>query len=157
MKYLIIDIRDNGGGLVTEVLKLADYLLPEGKTIMNTLDKDGKTEVSKSEEKPQIENINIVLLVNENSASASEILAGAMQDNKMATIVGEKTFGKGVMQELIAFGKGALKITVEEFRTPDGNVINEEGIKPDVEVEDDKETKEVDEQLDKAIEIIQGM
>ena len=91
MKSLIIDIRDNGGGLVTEVLKLADYLIPEGKTIMNTLDKDGKTEVSKSKEKPQIENINIVLLVNDNSASASEILAGALQDNKIATIVGEKT------------------------------------------------------------------
>ena len=152
---LIVDIRDNGGGLVTEVLELADSFIPKDKNIMVTLDKDENKKISISEKDPQIKDIKIVVLINQNSASASEILAGALQDNEIATIVGKTTYGKGVMQDVIPFGSGALKVTIEEFRTPNGNIINEKGIVPDVEIEDNKETKE-DEQLEKAIEILKN-
>ncbi len=155
MKSLIIDVRDNGGGLVTEVLNLADIMLPKGKIIMKSINKEGKETKYSSEIEPIITNIDIVVLINGSSASASEILAGALQDNEIATLVGETTYGKGVMQELKPLSEGALKITVEEFKTPNGNVINEKGIKPDIEVEEDiLNESEEDIQLQKAIEIL---
>ena len=92
------------------------------------------------------------MLSNENSASASEIFIGALKDNEVAKIVGTKTYGKGVMQEVVKLSTGgALKVTIEEFRTPNGNEIHKKGIEPDITVEDDQGT-EVDEQLQKAIE-----
>ena len=154
MKSLIIDVRDNGGGLVTEVLNLADIMLPKDQVIMKSIDKEGEETIYKSKIKPIITDMKIAILINEYSASASEILAGALQDNKAATIVGTTTYGKGVMQELKPFATGALKITVEEFRTPNGNVINEKGISPDIEVEELLEETTEDIQLQKAIEIL---
>lgn len=155
MKSLIIDIRNNGGGLVTEVLSLADIMLPKDKIIMKSTNKKGKETVYSSKVEPIIKDIEIVVLVNGYSASASEILAGALQDNEAAKIVGTKTFGKGVMQELKPFSTGALKITIEEFKTPNGNTINETGIKPDVEIEIETiEEYNDDIQLKKAIEIL---
>ena len=155
MKSLIIDIRNNGGGLVTEVLSLADIMLPKDKIIMKSTNKKGKETVYSSKVEPIIKDIEIVVLTNGYSASASEILAGALQDNEAAKIVGTKTFGKGVMQELKPFATGALKITIEEFKTPNGNTINETGIKPDVEVEIETiEEYNDDIQLKKAIEIL---
>jgi len=155
MKSLIIDVRDNGGGLVSEVLTLADIILPKDQTIMRCIDKEKEETIYKSKIKPLITDIEIVVLINEYSASASEILAGALQDNKAATIVGTTTYGKGVMQELKPISTGALKITIEEFRTPNGNIINEKGISPDIEVEEDlSEESTEDVQLQKAIEIL---
>lgn len=155
MKSLVIDIRNNGGGLVTEVLSLADIMLPKDKIIMKSTNKKGKETVYSSKVEPIIKDIEIVVLTNGYSASASEILAGALQDNEAAKIVGTKTFGKGVMQELKPFATGALKITIEEFKTPNGNTINETGIKPDVEVEIETiEEYNDDIQLKKAIEIL---
>ena len=105
-----------------------------------------------------VEGLNIVLLVNENSASASEILAGALKDNNVGKIVGVTTFGKGVMQEVVPISSigGALKVTIKEFKTPNGDTIHKKGIKPDIEVEDieDTEDNKVDEQLNKAIELL---
>lgn len=149
---LIIDLRDNGGGLVTEAVSLSEVFVPMGKTILKSYDKNEKEKITKSAS-VSTEKMNVVVLVNENSASATEIFAAAMQDNKTGTIVGKTTFGKGVMQEVqpLKIG-GAIKITIEEFKTPNGNNIHGVGIKPDIEVENDDEKE--DKQLQKAIEYL---
>ena len=155
-KSLILDMRDNGGGLVTEAVKTAEIFAPMGSILLKSYDKDNNETITKSTAVTN-ENIKFVLLVNENSASATEIFAGAVQDNKLGTVIGEKTFGKGVMQEIhpLKIG-GALKITIEEFKTPNGNKINEVGITPDIEVDNTKEDLEakVDTQLDTAIDYL---
>lgn len=97
--------------------------------------------------------VNLVILVNQYSASATEIVSAALQDNKVATIVGTKTYGKGVMQEVFPLFEGALKVTIEEFKTPNGNKIDKVGITPDKIVEDNLETEE-DEQLAEAINLL---
>lgn len=134
IKGLVIDLRDNGGGLVTEALKIVDYIAPKDQTTLITVDKDGKEEISKTKEDAIITE-PIVLLVNSSSASASEIMAGALKDLKCATIVGTKTYGKGVIQQLLTLSNGAgLKITVEEYYTPNKTKINKVGITPDYEI-----------------------
>ncbi len=151
VKSLIIDLRDNGGGLVTEAISLSEIFAPMGNVVLKSYDKDGKETVTKSTN-INTEKMEVVVLVNENSASATEIFAAAMQDNNLATIVGTKTFGKGVMQEVqpLKIG-GALKITIEEFKTPNGNTIHKVGITPDIEVENNEKE---DTQLQKAIEYL---
>lgn len=150
---LILDLRDNGGGIVDETIDIAECFVPRESIIMKSYDKTGKeTIVKSSNSKPT--KLNIVVLVNENSASATEIFAGAIQDNNLGKIVGKTTFGKGVMQEVVELATGgALKVTVEEFKTPNDNAINKVGIKPDIEVELG-ENKDLDLQLEKAIEIL---
>ena len=154
IKSLIIDVRDNGGGLVTEAISISELFLQKDKTIMIEINKTGKEKITKSEKEPIAKSdLNIILLSNENTASASEIFIGALKDNGIAQIVGTKTYGKGVMQEITPIQSGgALKLTIEEFRTPNGNVINKKGIEPDVKIEENEET-EIDEQLNKAIEL----
>ena len=155
IKSLIIDVRDNGGGVVTEAIDISELFIPKGNTIMIELDKNSKEKKTIAKTDTKVEsNLEIVVLTNENSASASEIFVGALKDNKIAKVVGTKTFGKGVMQEIVPVASGgALKLTIEEFRTPNGDVINKKGIEPDIEIEDNQET-EKDEQLQKAIEIL---
>ena len=132
---LIRDLRNNGGGLVEEALKIADYIVPKGKELLVTVDKDGKEEVEKSKEDVLID-MPIVVLVNKNSASSSEILAGALKDLNEATIVGTTTYGKGVIQQLISLKDGSgLKVTVEEYYTPNRTKINGVGIEPNEKVE----------------------
>lgn len=158
---LIIDIRNNGGGLVNEALKIADYIVDKDAILLITKDKNGKEETDKATIDPII-NVPIVLLTNKSSASASEILAGALKDNGKATIVGEKTYGKGVIQELLTLTDGSgLKITTNEYFTPNKNKINKIGITPDVLVELDKDVanqlvieEDKDNQLQKAIEVL---
>lgn len=152
IKSLIIDVRDNGGGIVSEATNIANLFLEKDKVIMQELGKDSKEEVITTKKDAKVDsNLKIVILENENSASASELLIGALKENERATIIGVKSFGKGVMQEILPVSTGgALKVTIQEFRTPSGNVINKRGIEPDILVEDDKDTKE-DEQLQKAI------
>lgn len=131
---LIIDLRNNGGGVLDEALEIADSMLEKDDIILITKDKDENEEIEKSKNKPTI-NIPVVVLTNENSASASEILVAALKDNKRATIVGEKTYGKGVIQELITLTDGSgVKITTEEYYTPNRNKINKVGIEPDKQV-----------------------
>lgn len=158
---LVIDIRNNGGGLVTEALDIADFIVEKDATLLITTDKKQKEEVTKAKTDP-IVNIPVVLLTNSSSASASEILAGALKDNNKATIVGEKTYGKGVIQELLTLTDGSgLKITTNEYFTPNRNKINKVGITPDVEVKLDENVQgqlvveeKDDTQLQKAIEIL---
>ena len=160
MTSLIIDVRDNPGGTLDSVTGILDQLLPEGLTVY-TEDKYGNRDEYNSDEATKLE-IPMVVLINENSASASEIFAGAIKDFEAATIVGKTTYGKGVMQAIRSFTDGsALKITTAYFYTPKGTVINGVGIVPDVEIEIPVEayedyviTPEEDVQLQKAIEII---
>lgn len=153
---LIIDLRDNGGGLVTEAISLSELFVPKGEVILKTYNKENKETVTKSSNSVT-EKINIIILVNENSASATEIFAAAIQDNEVGTIIGTKTFGKGIMQEVqpLAIG-GGIKITIEEFRTPKGNKIHEVGITPDIEVENNEVVTDEsqDKQLQAAIDFL---
>jgi len=156
IKSLIIDVRDNGGGVVADAIEIADMLTPKDVDLMLTIDKNEKQTITKSEEESFINGMNVVILTNENSASASEILVGALKDNNVAKVVGTTSFGKGVMQEIIPLNSsigGALKVTIQEFRTPNGNVINKKGIEPDVVIEEANDTTE-DVQLNKAIELV---
>ena len=131
---LIIDVRNNGGGILDEVLEIADYALNKDNIILVTKDKDGKEEIEKSKKNPIITQ-PIVILVNENTASASEILTAALKENGRATVIGETTYGKGVIQELLTLSDGSgIKITIEEYYTPNKNKINEIGIAPDKEI-----------------------
>ena len=154
IKSLIIDVRDNGGGIVTEATNIADLFLEKDTNILIEVNKEGEQEVTKSKDDKKINSdIKVIVLSNEESASASEILIGALKDNNIAKIVGNKTYGKGVMQEVVPVSTGgALKITIKEFKTPKGNTINKEGIEPDIEVQD-IEDNDIDEQLQKAIEL----
>lgn len=131
----IIDLRDNGGGLTESSIEIADYLLPECR-IMSENTKDGTETVYNS--KDGSEDLDMVILVNGNTASASEILAAALQDNKACTVIGTKTYGKGVTQTLRPFDDGtAVKITVTEYFRPNGKTVQGVGITPDIEAEGD--------------------
>jgi len=158
IKSLIIDLRNNGGGLVDQTLEVLDYIVPKGNDLLVTVNKEQKEKIEKSKADVLID-MDIVVLVNENSASASEILAGALKDLDEATIVGTTTYGKGVIQQLLTLSDGSgLKVTVEEYYTPKRNKINGVGIEPDVVVQlpEDYGTSinSVDTQLQKAIDIL---
>ena len=148
---IIIDLRNNGGGIVDEATDIADLFLDKGETILITKSKkEDKEEETKSENDPIVKDIPVVILVNQATASASEILAGALRDNYGATIIGKNTYGKGVIQTLYTLTDGSgIKITTEEYYTPNHNEINKVGIKPDIEVELEEDS---DTQLQKAIE-----
>lgn len=162
MERLVIDLRDNPGGLLTSVCDILREILPEG-LIVYTEDKYGNREEETCDGKHQLD-MPLAVLVNENSASASEIFAGAVQDHEVGTIVGTTTYGKGVVQELRQLSDGsAVKLTVSNYYTPNGNSINKVGIKPDVEVKLASEllnkaeiTHEEDNQLQKALNVIEN-
>ena len=149
---VILDLRNNTGGVVEEAVKISELFIDKGNTVLRSYNKTEKETIIKSSS-GKYKDINLVVLVNDYSASASEIVTAALKDNKAATIVGIRTYGKGVMQEIQPLFDGAIKITIEEFKTPNGDKINKVGIKPDVEIEIDKDSNE-DLQLQKAIEIL---
>lgn len=153
MKSVIFDLRDNPGGLYDIVCKMLDKLLPEG-TLVYTMDKEGK-KVEQTSDADCLD-IPMVVLQNENSASASEIFAGAIQDFGAGKIVGTQSFGKGIVQSIIPLSDGsAVKLTVEKYYTPKGVNIHGTGITPDVVVEAG-EDENVDNQLQKAMEVIKS-
>lgn len=152
IESVIIDLRSNTGGIVTEAISFSELFVKNGDIIMRSYNRTDEETVVKSDNKNPVD-MNIVVLVDGYSASATEIVAGALKDNKVATIVGTTTYGKGVMQEIQPIFDGALKVTIEEFKTPNGDKIQKQGITPDVIIEDDYQTEE-DEQLEKAIEIL---
>ena len=123
-KSLIIDVRDNGGGYMEQAIAIADELLPNKQLIVFTKNKNGNIDKTFATEKGSFENGNISVLINENSASASEILAGAIQDNDRGTIVGRRSFGKGLVQREMDFADGsAVRLTVARYYTPTGRSI----------------------------------
>ena len=162
IKSLIIDLRQNGGGLVDQALDIAEMIVPKGATMLITQDKDKQEEVSKSNNEPSI-NIPIVILVDEYTASASEILTAAIRENTNTKIIGTKTYGKGVIQGvyLLEDQVTGLKVTIQEYFTPNHNKIHKIGITPDEIVELPEEWKghtvverQYDTQLNRAIEIL---
>lgn len=134
---LLIDLRRNPGGLLDQAIKISDMFLKNG-IIVSTIGRDqSKKEVAMASKKGKFTNVPLIVLVNEYSASASEILSGALQDNKRALIVGERTFGKGSVQSVVKLGDGSgLKLTVARYYTPSGVSIQAEGIHPDIEIDE---------------------
>ncbi|MBV4422977.1 S41 family peptidase [Clostridium tyrobutyricum] len=134
MKSLIIDLRDNPGGVLDQCVSMVSNFLPSGKVVVSTIDKYNNKKEYKSEG-GNFYNMPITVLTNGNSASASEIFSGAIRDYKLGTLVGEKTFGKGVVQTMFDTGEGtALKVTISKYYTPSGENIHKKGIKPNVQV-----------------------
>lgn len=157
MESLILDLRGNPGGNLDTVVKIADLLLPKG-LVVYTEDKNGaRTEFTS--DASQVVEMPLVVLIDGNSASAAEILAGSIKDYKIGTLLGTTTYGKGVVQQVIPLGDGTgVKVTISKYFTPNGNDIDGIGIEPDVELEFDMDAYEQDEtadnQLDKAIEML---
>lgn len=162
MKSLIVDLRANPGGMLDAVCDMLDEILPKG-LLVYTEDKAGKRVEYESTDEKSLD-IPLVVLVDGNSASASEIFAGAVQDREAGTIVGTTTYGKGVVQTIRTMKDGsAFKITTNRYFTPGGTCIQDIGIEPDVEVEyeflggeDDSYSHEFDNQIQKALELLQN-
>ncbi|MBQ8559565.1 MAG: S41 family peptidase [Tyzzerella sp.] len=155
METLVIDLRNNPGGNLSTVCDMLDLILPEG-TIVSTKDKNGNGSVITSDEEHQL-NIPLAVLINGNSASASEIFAGAVQDFGIGILVGTTTYGKGIVQELYQMSDGTcLKITTSEYFTPSGRNIHGIGIEPDVKVEYeyDEANPDADNQLEAALKCL---
>jgi carboxyl-terminal processing protease len=154
---LILDLRGNPGGYLEASVDMASWFLPAGKTVAIEDFGDSEQSYYRSRGYDIFKNLPFVILVNEGSASASEILAGALQDYKIATLVGTKTFGKGSVQELVPITSDtSLKLTIARWLTPNGRSISEKGLDPDVEVEMTEEdyNSGKDPQMQKAIEIL---
>ena len=145
---LVLDLRNNPGGSLDVCLDIADKFLDEG-TIVTTKDKKGNVVTEESD--AEMDDIPMTVLVNENSASASEILSGALKDRKRAKVIGQKTFGKGIVQKLFPLNDGSgAKITISEYHTPSGAKINKVGVSPDIEATNDNPGLEIkEENLDK--------
>jgi carboxyl-terminal processing protease len=157
---IIIDLRGNPGGYLESAVDMASYFLPQGKTIVTEdLPKKSQKQIHTSYGHKLLNQTNpkVVILLDAGSASASEIFAGALRDHNVAKIVGTKSYGKGSVQELIPMPQNtSLKVTIAKWITPNGRVIEKNGIDPDVEVKfvyDEKDTKK-DNQMEKALEII---
>ncbi|MGB2580382.1 MAG: S41 family peptidase [Minisyncoccia bacterium] len=156
---LVLDLRSNPGGYLEAAVDMASFFLPIGKTVVI---EDGGIRSKQKSEKSRgydvfTENLKMVILINEGSASASEILAGALHEHKIAKLVGEKSFGKGSVQELIEITpETSLKVTIAKWLTPKGLSISENGLEPDVKVEITKNDieKKLDPQMDKAVAIL---
>lgn len=151
MKALVLDLRNNPGGLLTTCVEIAKKLVPKGE-IISIVDKQGNKETySSSLEAPEYP---LVVLINKNSASASEILSGAIQDTKAGTIIGNTSYGKGSVQTILPmFEDDAVKLTIAKYYTPSGRSIDGTGITPDIEINLD-ENATSDTQLDKALEVL---
>ena len=150
---MIIDLRENPGGLVTSCVAIANMVVPKGP-VVSVVQKDGTREEYKSDLSE--EKYPLVVLIDGNSASASEILAGALQDTGAATIVGETSYGKGSVQVILPlYDDDALKLTIAKYYTPSGRSIDGTGIEPDVRVEPQVDGAQ-DVQLLKAIDVMKG-
>ncbi len=154
---IVLDLRNNPGGYLDTAIEMASEWIPDGGVIVSEKGLSALNNTHESIGRHRLVGIKTVVLINKGSASASEIVAGALQDNKAATLVGEKSFGKGSVQDYENFPDGsALKLTVAEWFTPNGKNINKEGILPDVEVKEDFEKDKIgqDKPLDKALELL---
>jgi carboxyl-terminal processing protease len=159
-KGIVLDLRNDPGGLLDSAIDIASYFLDAGKIVAIEKFGDGREEQFKAKLNGQLKIYPLIVLINKGSASASEILAGALKDNRGVLIIGETSFGKGSVQELADLPqKASLKITIAKWLTPSGKSIDENGIKPDIEVKmtenDIKEGK--DPQLEKALEMIKNL
>jgi len=144
VKGVILDLRNDPGGLLSEAVNVADLFLPEGRLVVYTRSRNGETQKYFARRKPVVpDELPVIVLINKGSASASEIVAGALQDYKRAVILGEKSFGKASVQNIIPLEDGsALKLTVAHYYTPLGRLIHNKGIVPDVQVAMDENQEE---------------
>lgn len=140
IKGLILDLRNNPGGLLNSAVDISDFFLPEGKVIVSTKSRNSSQDlIFKSHNSPAHLGYPLVILINEGSASASEIVSGALRDNKRAVLLGAKTFGKGSVQTVIPLSDGsAIRLTTSKYYLPNGECIHEQGIMPDVEVKENE-------------------
>jgi len=156
-KGIVLDLRNNPGGYLDVAVDIAGWLIEKNKIV--AIEDFGEKKPVKKYFSPgpgQLKNYPITVLVNKGSASASEILAGALRDLRGVTIIGEKTFGKGSVQELSGLTDGSnLKISVAKWLTPNGYCIDQQGIEPDIKIVDSEKTPDVDEALQKAIEVVE--
>lgn len=157
-KGIILELRNNPGGLLNEAIKVVSNFIPQGK-VVSIRQRDGKETVLYTDPTINTVNLPLVVLVNEWSASASEIVAGAIKDHNRGKIIGTKTFGKGTVQTVIPLSNGsALKLTTARYYTPSNNYIHEKGIEPDILVEYNPEYKgEHDNQLEEAINFLETL
>lgn len=152
-KGIILDLRDNPGGYLESAIDVASTFIKKGVIVIEE-SKEGKQKIYQTSRSATLADRPLVVLVNGGSASASEIVAGAIVDNERGTLIGEQTFGKGSVQSVNDFSDGSsLHITIAKWLTPKGKSISEEGLKPMIEIRDDENTL-IDEQLEKAIEYI---
>lgn len=150
---IIVDLRNNPGGYLETAIDVSSYFL-EGGVVVLEKGKDDKTKEYKTTKQHLLKGIPTAVLINSGSASASEIFAGALQDRGAAKLIGEQSFGKGSVQELVELSdKSALKVTVAHWLTPSGRLIDKEGIKPDIAIKNE-ENSDQDKQLDRAIQYI---
>lgn len=160
MSKLILDLRQNPGGLLSSVIDLASSLVPTGQTIVIIEDRDGQKKYSYSNPFTPKYSLPIMLLVDGGTASAAEILAGALRDNQLATLIGERTFGKGIVQTVEQLPQGgALIITTQRYLTPSGESIHKKGIIPDQEIQTTAEDQAAgrDPVLERAIQQLTGV
>jgi len=154
---IILDMRNNPGGLLDKAIDIASYLIPENKVVVIEEDSTGKRNNLNTLGGDKLSYLPIVVLIDKGSASASEILAGALKDDRGITLIGEKSFGKGSVQQLMDLpGGSSVKITIAKWLTPNGEYIMEKGIEPDIAIEmtrEDYENKR-DPQLEKALEVL---
>lgn len=160
VKGIILDMRNDPGGYLESAVDVASIFIPANRIVTIENFQDGKKNNYLTRGGDKLSNLPAVVLINEGSASAAEILAGALRDNRQTKLVGEKTFGKGSVQELENLkNDSSIKITVAEWLTPSGKSINKEGLKPDIEVtltDEDFEAKK-DPQLDEAIKLLRQL
>lgn len=160
-KRIVLDVRNNPGGYLSVSQDIAGWFLKKGQVVTHESSGIAAENVDYLSEGPSLlEKYPLVVLINGGSASASEILAGALRDNRQIKLVGEKSFGKGSVQQLMPFGNGSsLKVTVAKWLTPNGDQISEIGLTPDIEAKNtiEDEDKKLDPQLDKAIEIVKKL
>ena len=157
-KGIILDLRSNPGGLLSNAISISDMFL-NGGVIVSTIDRDRYKDTTRATF-TNLTNKPVVILINKGSASASEILSGALKDNHRAVIIGEQSFGKGLVQEINKLPNNTgMNLTIQRYLTPNGTDINKKGITPDIVVELTEKNVEAkdDVQLKKAIEVIQGM
>lgn len=160
-KKIALDLRGNPGGYLEISQEIAGWFLPKGQVItIEDFGKDKEKKLYKSQGNANLANFPIIVLINEGSASASEILAGALRDDRNIKLIGQKSFGKGSVQEVVDLRGGSfLKITIAKWLTPKGNSISEVGLEPDIKIDiTDKDIENSnDPQLDKALEIVESL
>lgn len=163
MKGLIIDVRNNPGGLVSSAASILDYFVPDGGKLVYTVDKNDRMEYYKAKDGNDFD-FPLVVLINGNSASASEIFAGGIKDYKAGKLIGEKSYGKGIVQQVIPISDTeAVKLTIAEYHLPNGESIHQKGIEPDIEISLSEEaqlktelSEKEDLQLQKGLEVIKS-
>ena len=158
---MLLDLRNNPGGLLSQAIKISDYFLDNGEIVSTRGRKESENRKWFAKNGDLISGETLIVLINNGSASASEIVAGALKDHKRAIIIGENSYGKGSVQSIIPLkNKGAIRLTVSKYYLPSGKSISEIGVSPDIEIaegsDDFRFNTDTDNQLQFALELLNG-